>query len=403
METSPIFDKLFTFYVSTFFASFAVNYVYNHNIYWKMIHDQIIIGISMSYAFIFTLLCIGFYNIKKHNKHMIYRELDNDSDDNNTNNVCDCSSCMQSDESDTENDSSDGSSNSSIKKTETLSKRMKSFEVETQNKNVIEGYETFVIRLDGRGFSKFTGKYFQKPFDENFATIMRNTAYSLFKEFHPTLIHVQSDEFTLVFQNICTQEEFENEPNKYKHSFGGKVGKLLSVISSYASGSFNQNLNKFLKSTTDEKYNDLKDNDFTVCFNSRIYVIPQDYEVVNYLYWRSVIDGYTNTVLMYARNMFDIAELKNLSPHKMIEKMRTKDFEFNKQSNHIKYGWILKNSQIMSLGEDKENENSEDAYRYIPQACSFRLKYSPSIKELLLDPVWNDEFIDSLDCEIETF
>ncbi len=408
MESGMTFERLATGFVFTQLASSTIHFInhklyYPHESYWQFLFDELVVSLTIGYGFIFALLCLGVYRIKQQNKHFIYRECKDELIDSTRNNGCDCSSCEQSDdESDAESNEGSSSTDNQLQK-ETLSSRMKRYETESLDKNVIEGYESFIIRLDGRCFSKFTTKYFKKPFDDNFADIMLNTANSLFKEFHPTFIHVQSDEISLVFKNICTKEDNENEPKKYKHIFGGKVNKMISVISSYASGTFYRNLMKFVNSTTDETYNELKTNDIDVSFLARISVIPQDYEIINYTYWRSVIDGYCNTALMYARNMYDIQELNNMSPNKMIEKMKTNNFDFTKQSNHIKYGWILKNSQVMSFGDEKNNENSEDAYRYIPQACSFRIKYSTEIKELLLDPVWNDEYIDTIDVETETF
>lgn len=402
MESEMTFKCIITGFVITQLVSSIVHLsnhqlYYPHQSYLDFLFDEFIISVSIGYGFVFVLLCAGIYQVKKENKNFIYRECKDELLDETSNNSCDCSSCEQSD------DDSDANTNEvSSSQQESLSTRMKRYEVESSTKSVIECCETFIIRLDGHCFSKFTTKYFNKPFDKNFATIMLNTATALFKEFHPTFIHVQSDEISLVFKNICTEEENENEPGKYKHIYGGKVNKLISVISSYASSTFCKNLIKF-QNTADESYTQLKTNDIDVCFIARISVIPQDYEIVNYTYWRSVIDGYCSTALLFARNMFNIHDLNNMSPNKMIEKMKTNNFDFTKQPNHVKYGWIIKNSQIMSLGEEKPNENSEDAYRYIPQAFSFRIKYSTELKELLLDPVWNDEYLKTLDVEPESF
>jgi tRNA(His) 5'-end guanylyltransferase len=408
MESGITFDRLITGYALTQIVTSTIH-LSNHQLYypqqsyWDFLFDELVISLSIGYGFIFALLCAGIYHIKQENKNLIYRECKDELIDSTSNNGCDCSSCEQSDDdSDADTNTNTNSNEGSSGQQESLSSRMKRYEAESSTKSVIECCDTFVIRLDGRCFSKFTTKYFNKPFDKNSATIMLNTANALFKEFHPAFIHVQSDEISLVFKNMCTKEENENEPGKYKHIFGGKVNKMISVVSSYASSTFCRNLMKFLN-TADESYTELKTNDIDVCFIARISVIPQDYEIVNYTYWRSVIDGYCNTALLFARNMFNIHDLNNMSPNKMIEKMKTNNFDFTKQPNHVKYGWIIKNSQIMSLGEEKTNENSEDAYRYIPQACSFRIKYSTELKELLLDPVWNDEYLETLDVETESF
>ena len=157
-----------------------------------------------------------------------------------------------------------------IQSNQPLGDRMKQYESEMDLR--IKPYESFVIRLDGRSFSKFT-KGFSKPFDINFIKVMSMTMGDLVKKFEAQTGYTHSDEITLIFAPRCSKEEFDlldnlvdnlinnstnnstqcakiqpvesvqqNQQNQYtqakiisSHPFDGRVQKLLSLTSSYCS------------------------------------------------------------------------------------------------------------------------------------------------------------------------
>src|SRR5690349_13297066 len=82
-----------------------------------------------------------------------------------------------------------------------------------------------VVRLDGRGFSRFTGAHFEKPFDPRFRDLMAATGRAVMVELHGLYAHVQSDEISLLFRP-------DGAP------FGGRLEKLLSVSAGIASAAF---------------------------------------------------------------------------------------------------------------------------------------------------------------------
>ena len=52
----------------------------------------------------------------------------------------------------------------------------------------------FVVRLDGRGFSKYTKKMkFNKPFDNDLIQIMQNVTADLMKQTQASFGYTQSD------------------------------------------------------------------------------------------------------------------------------------------------------------------------------------------------------------------
>ena len=72
-----------------------------------------------------------------------------------------------------------------------------------QHSNIAIPLENYIIvRLDGKGFSKFTKNYFKKPFDTTFRDLMVNTTEYLYNNsgFNITYAYTQSDEISLLLK-----------------------------------------------------------------------------------------------------------------------------------------------------------------------------------------------------------
>lgn len=82
-----------------------------------------------------------------------------------------------------------------------------------------------VIRVDGRGFSRFTEANFDKPFDERFSSLMVETARALMTELDVRYGYTESDEISVVLDPASGL-------------FGGSVEKLVSVSAGIASAAF---------------------------------------------------------------------------------------------------------------------------------------------------------------------
>ena len=96
---------------------------------------------------------------------------------------------------------------------------------------VIRPEDFIVVRLDGKGFTKFTKSAgFEKPFDEDFKKIMVQTTMDLIKYsgFHIIYGYTQSDEISLLF-------------DVRDDAFGRKVRKINSTLAGIASASFMKN------------------------------------------------------------------------------------------------------------------------------------------------------------------
>ncbi|MFD0850789.1 tRNA(His) guanylyltransferase Thg1 family protein, partial [Actinomadura adrarensis] len=112
-----------------------------------------------------------------------------------------------------------------------------------------------VIRVDGRGFSKFTEPRFDKPFDARFSHIMTQVAEHLITELSGRYAYTESDEISVVL-----------DPSH--DMFGREVEKLVSVSAGIASAAFTHAAGE------------------PAAFDSRIWLGTGTDDVVDYLSWR---------------------------------------------------------------------------------------------------------------------
>lgn len=114
-----------------------------------------------------------------------------------------------------------------------------------------------IVRLDGRSFHSFAKKMeLEKPYDENFCSVMVNVCKDLFEEFSPLFTYTFSDEISILLDKV---------------PFNGRFEKINSVMASFASSSFTLNYNE----------------DFSkpVAFDSRVIPINGS-DIYDYFKWR---------------------------------------------------------------------------------------------------------------------
>lgn len=112
-----------------------------------------------------------------------------------------------------------------------------------------------VIRLDGRGFTRFTSDRFEKPFDEKFHALMVQTAQALLEGLHGLYAYTESDEISI----LCA-------PNW--DFFDRSLEKIVSISASIASATFTHALGAIAQ------------------FDSRIWMGVNTAQVVDYFSWR---------------------------------------------------------------------------------------------------------------------
>lgn len=105
------------------------------------------------------------------------------------------------------------------------------YKLENKFNDKITNTEFYVIRLDGKNFSKFT-KNFMKPYDVKFIKVLNYTVKDIMEHFNPISIFNQSDEITLNFipsDNVL---------------FDGDVNSIISKIATFTSIRFNYHLER---------------------------------------------------------------------------------------------------------------------------------------------------------------
>jgi tRNA(His) 5'-end guanylyltransferase len=113
-----------------------------------------------------------------------------------------------------------------------------------------------VLRLDGRGFTKFTEKQkYEKPFDPRFRDLMIHTSHELLEEMQAIYAYTESDEISLLFRREWGM-------------FDREVEKIVSVSAAMASSTFTHACSQ------------------PVQFDSRIWLGATDDQVVDYFRWR---------------------------------------------------------------------------------------------------------------------
>jgi len=122
----------------------------------------------------------------------------------------------------------------------------------------------FVVRLDGRNFSKLTKKEFIKPFDIGLQEMFAKTTTMLMEEFSCAYGYAISDEISLLFQ-----KDFK--------VFDRQVEKIVSLTAAAASSQMSMLTGKRMQ------------------FDSRVVVLPGDKNVLEYFRWRQD-DGFRNAL-----------------------------------------------------------------------------------------------------------
>lgn len=245
-----------------------------------------------------------------------------------------------------------------------LGDRMKQYESKT--KIYLPINEFWVARIDGHGFSKFT-KGFRKPYDSVISNAMHLCMADLLKKFNAYTGYTQSDEITLIFPPIQDPETKEYR----KRIYNGRVVKIASLLSGYASTRFNYHLQEEL---TKHLAKNLEENQTNVCdhphlvekiknstafFDARIFSVPTSIEVYNNLYWRASYDCRRNAIHGFARSYFSTKELHKKNTHQMLTMVKEK-YHLNYDQvmpDFYRLGMFIKNEQyLIDMMDIRSNE-----------------------------------------------
>lgn len=252
------------------------------------------------------------------------------------------------------------------KKNIPLGDRMKQYEKYSTDITTIESDRPFIVRLDGRSFSKFTKpfkddseKTLNMPYSPGFKRVMILTAHDLLHEFNASTAYTHSDEITLVFNKAKISDDSASE-----HLFGGKVTKLLSLIPSYAASSFLTHLHEefhfsqkvYDPMTFTKRWTRNKCLKFP-SFDARIIVFPKDkeYEIVNHMMWRAKGDCTRNFISMYAEKHIGKNKLNGMTTNQRVQELKKYgiDLDDDIPDKSMKYGLFIKNTKRI-IDQNKE-------------------------------------------------
>jgi tRNA(His) 5'-end guanylyltransferase len=198
---------------------------------------------------------------------------------------------------------------------------------EKEQRIYIEKDKHIVVRLDGRGFSKFTKK-FVKPFDDHFSNAMKSAAAFVGEKFSSLVTYTQSDEITVVI------------PGGNEHNFSGRTDKLLSLMAATVTVKFYEELSK---------HYDISHNLPT--FDARIMVFDNIADAVSTIINR-LVDCRKNSIGMLSDYHFGHSKNMNKNTTEKLEMLMDSGIDWTGINNHFKYGTIIyKKKYIMEIEE----------------------------------------------------
>ncbi len=210
---------------------------------------------------------------------------------------------------------------------DSLGDRMKLAEMMEAGRKSLQ-YLPVLIRLDGKGFSKFT-EGLARPYDERLHNLMIETCKCLLQETSATISYTQSDEISLSLYS-----------NDYKSQiyFDGKFQKICSVLAAKCSVFFNKNLAKFIPEKADKN----------PVFDCRVWQVATLEEGANCYLWRE-LDASKNSISMAARHYFEHAELQDKNGAEMQEMLFQKHgVNWNNYPDFFKRGSFIQRKVISS-------------------------------------------------------
>lgn len=197
------------------------------------------------------------------------------------------------------------------------------------------------VRLDGRGFSKFT-KDLMRPYDYRLAKAMISTTTHLVKETNAFVGYTQSDEISLLIEKTSAESQI---------MFNAKKQKLLSVLAGMTTAKFCHMINEVLP----KKLHCLPH------FDCRIFNIQVD-DIENAFKWR-VDDAKRNAVSMVAQNHFSHKKLNGISTKKKLEMLQEigVDIEYN-YPPHFRKGIFIKRVSVERMLTKEELSKIPEAH-----------------------------------------
>lgn len=216
----------------------------------------------------------------------------------------------------------------------------------------LPGRTNTIIRLDGKAFHSYL-KFCKIPYDIELMNDMDLTAIYLCENIMGAkMAYVQSDEISILltdYDSINTEAWF-----------GGNIQKMTSISASLATAKFNQLRLARACYQADLEYpiksieKDQVLNETLALFDSRCFVIPQDFEVHNYFVFRQK-DAIRNSIQMAGQANFSSKQLNGVNCEKIKEKLNEIGKDWEDTPPGFKYGRVIHKTYY-----EVENPNNPD-------------------------------------------
>nr|XP_053632195.1 uncharacterized protein LOC128688381 [Cherax quadricarinatus]XP_053632197.1 uncharacterized protein LOC128688381 [Cherax quadricarinatus] len=179
-----------------------------------------------------------------------------------------------------------------------------------------------VVRIDGKGFHKFSERHkFAKPNDDRSIELMNKAALKVMQHFPDVVLsYGQSDEYSFVINRYSKMERHGN--------------KIMSSIVSLFAAMYVYNWNNVFENVTLE---------YSPAFDARVVLYPNNSCLRDYLSWRQA-DCHINN--MYNTCFWMLVQSGNYSRREAEEKLR---------------GTVSKDKRAILLNEFKRDYDAEDA------------------------------------------
>ncbi len=214
-----------------------------------------------------------------------------------------------------------------------LEVRMKSYEEATRS--ILTPRTPVIVRVDGKAFSKYTSTL-NKPFDQNFISVMEAVAIALCTEIQGAqLAYVQSDEVSVLLHGY---KKFDSQP-----WFGNQIQKIVSTSAAIAAATFTAKSWRLFSSGNvheSSAFDDIR----PAYFDARAFALPES-EVANYFIWRQQ-DATRNSVQMLASSLFSHKQLQGKNVPTMKQMCSDANNDWDALTPSIKKGRCVRRHDV---------------------------------------------------------
>jgi tRNA(His) 5'-end guanylyltransferase len=189
---------------------------------------------------------------------------------------------------------------------------------EHAHRTYLPGNSYAVIRVDGKGLSKYT-RSLVRPFDAEFSADMQATALYLAQQVQGAVAaYTQSDEISVVLSDLSSTDT--------QLWFGGQVQKVVSIAAALATA----------------KFNSLRPEHGLAVFDGRTHPLDGQEEVAGYLRWRQE-DAMKNSVGMLASHHISHRQLQGVSVERRKRMLLEEDgVDWDQLPQHLRQGTLIR-------------------------------------------------------------